>query len=167
MSPLLLVPLVWRGWTQLWSRSMVSMATMVLMEGYPMAKTINFTGPCHILWITTLKGILLGGKLIIQPQWINNFRRTLPQPPLSSSHLPLKPPPSNTVNNGYGLSDFFTRTNRDFDWIWQRILVIHLAVMWIYKKLSSSIFEENYLAQCFSKTQLFKFLLWKCYIIRY
>lgn len=41
-------------------------------------------------------------------------RRTLPQPPGPNSHLPLKPP---TSINSYGLSDFFSRTNRDFDWI--------------------------------------------------
>lgn len=40
-------------------------------------------------------------------------RRTLPQPP-TSGHLPLKPP---TTINSYGISDFFSRTNRDFDWI--------------------------------------------------
>ena len=40
-------------------------------------------------------------------------RRTLPQPP-TSTHLPLKAPAS---ANNYGISDFFSRTNRDFDWI--------------------------------------------------
>ena len=40
-------------------------------------------------------------------------RRTLPQPP-TSAHLPLKAPAS---ANNYGISDFFSRTNRDFDWI--------------------------------------------------
>ena len=48
-------------------------------------------------------------------------RRTLPQPPGPNSHLPLKPP---TSINSYGLSDFFSRTNRDFDWIWHSLVLL-------------------------------------------
>ena len=43
-------------------------------------------------------------------------RRSLPQPPVSSSHPP--PGPQKPLSNGgFGLSDLFSRTSRDFDWI--------------------------------------------------
>ena len=72
-------------------------------------------------------------------------RRTLPQPPAPNSHLPLKPP---TSINSYGLSDFFSRTNRDFDWIWHNLVINKVICIIIW---------------CFVHCKIFR--LWKKHVV--